>query len=63
MVTGVLMVTADPLIIAVADARAFWFRPVLGYAFPVLLTNLLAGACLWLWSRQGFTNRPNIPHA
>lgn len=62
-VTGILMVLADPVIFAGVDARAFWTRPVLGYALPVLLVNLLAGAGLWLWSRQAFTHRHNTPHA
>lgn len=63
MATGILMVAADPVFTVGVDARTFWFRPVLGYVLPVLLTNLLAGAGLWLWSRQAITHRHSTPHA
>jgi hypothetical protein len=51
VVTGVLMVLADPLIIAQVDAGSRWVQPVMGYALPVLLVNGLAFIGLWSWSQ------------
>ncbi len=49
--TGILMVVADPFIIAGVDRGTFWFQPILGYSLPVLLINLLVVIGLWLWVR------------
>lgn len=51
VVTGVLMVLADPFIIAQVDAGSGWFRPIIGYSLPVFVVNVLALVGLWLWSR------------
>jgi len=49
--TGILMVFADPLLIAQVDAGNPWFRPVLGYSLPVVLVNGFALLGLWIWFR------------
>ncbi len=51
VVTGLLMVSADPLIIAQIDAGNGWFRPIAGYSLPVFVVNVLAFMGLWLWAR------------
>ena len=51
--TGALLFFADNYVIAQVNAGNPWFRPVLGYAFPVLLVNILAFAGLWVrYTRQ-----------
>ncbi len=51
VITGVLMVLADPPIIAQVDAGHAWFQPVLGYSLPVFVLNGLALTGLGLWAR------------
>ncbi len=52
VITGVLMVLADPLIIAQVDAGHAWFQPILGYSLPVFVLNGLALTGLGLWARS-----------
>ncbi|MCP5094235.1 MAG: hypothetical protein GY943_01650 [Chloroflexi bacterium] len=49
--TGIMMVFADPLIIAQVDAGNGWFRPIVGYSLPVFVLNVLTFVGLWLWAR------------
>ncbi len=49
--TGSLMFMADDFVIAQVDAGNLWFRPVLGYAFPVFFVNVLALVGIWAWIR------------
>ena len=49
--TGILMVLADPFIIAQVDLGSRWVQPVLGYALPVLAVNVLVLIGLGLWVR------------
>lgn len=51
VLTGILMVLADPLIFAQVDAGSRWVQPVLGYALPVFVVNVLTLIGLWLWAR------------
>ncbi len=51
VVTGLLMVSADPLIIAQVEAGNGWFRPIVGYSLPVFVVNGLAFMGLALWAR------------
>ncbi|MBI5934835.1 MAG: hypothetical protein HY867_14115 [Chloroflexi bacterium] len=47
--TGLLMVGADPFIIAQVDAGNPWFQPMLGYSFPVFLVNGMTLLWIWIW--------------
>jgi hypothetical protein len=51
VITGVLMVLADPLIIAQVDAGSRWVQPIMGYSLPVFVVNGLALMAIWFWSR------------
>lgn len=57
VVTGVLMVFADPFIIIQVDAGNGWFQPVMGYALPVFLVNGLAFIGLWSWAQWQTNSR------
>jgi len=47
--TGALLFFADNYVISQVNAGNPWFQPVLGYAFPVFLINILAFVGLWVW--------------
>jgi hypothetical protein len=49
--TGILMFIVDGFVISQVAQSSPWFRPVLGYAFPVFLVNGLALVGIWLWAR------------
>ncbi|MCP4416714.1 MAG: hypothetical protein GY805_08830 [Chloroflexi bacterium] len=48
--TGLLMVFADPLIIAQVDVGNVWVQPIMGFSLPVFVMNGLALVGIWLWS-------------
>ena len=48
-VTGALLFFADNYVISQVNAGNQWFRPVLGYAFPVFLVIVLALTGIWVW--------------
>jgi hypothetical protein len=47
--TGAFLFFADNYVISQVNAGNPWFQPVLGYAFPVFLINILAFVGLWAW--------------
>jgi len=49
--TGIPMASVDSLVISQVDAGNPWFRPLLGYALPVLVVNALALVGIWIWLR------------
>jgi hypothetical protein len=51
-VTGIMMFKVDDFVIAQVDVGNPWFSPVLGYAFPVFLVNVLALIGCWFWIRH-----------
>ncbi len=48
--TGLPMALLDPIIIAQVDAGNPFFRPVIGYSLPVLITIILTFVGVWAWS-------------
>jgi hypothetical protein len=53
-ITGVLMFLGDDVVIDQVNLGNPWFRPVLGYALPVFVINVLAIAGIALWVRQSY---------
>ena len=47
--TGALLFFLDNYVISQVNAGNPWFQPVLGYALPVFLVNILAFVGLWVW--------------
>lgn len=50
--TGALLFFADSFVIAQVNAGNPWFRPILGYAFPVFFINILVFVSVWVWSTR-----------